>query len=72
MKNLVKLSLVGALVALGSPLYAQSTISSISTSLAATAADVATGAGVVIVAGLAIFGLVWGVRKLKSAVSSGA
>ncbi|MDP8267368.1 MAG: hypothetical protein P9L97_01450 [Candidatus Tenebribacter davisii] len=72
MKNLFKIMIVVGLIFTSLPLFAQTTVETISTSLAATAADVATGAGVVIVAGLAIFGLVWGVRKLKSAVSSGA
>jgi hypothetical protein len=57
----------------GVSVFAQVTnVASMGDSLVNTAGEVNNAVGLVILAALAIFALVWGVVKLKSAISSGA
>jgi hypothetical protein len=70
LKKIVMLFILG-LTSLSS--FAQMTnIASMGSALASTAGEVNDAAGIVILAAIAIFALVWGVRKLKQAVSAGA
>ena len=74
MKNtFYKLSAFAVAVGSAVPCFAQEggdDISAVATELAGMAGKVATGALVVITAGLAIFGLRWGILKLKSVMNA--
>ncbi|MDP8267367.1 MAG: hypothetical protein P9L97_01445 [Candidatus Tenebribacter davisii] len=73
MSNLKKLVLFGILGSSSLSSFGQVTnIASMGDSLASTAGEVNNAVGVVILAAIAIFALVWGVRKLKQSVLAGA
>lgn len=71
--NKMKALLLGAAttgLALAS--HAAADVSSLETEITGTATAIASSVGVVAVAGLGVYGIIWGVRKLKSAISSGS
>ena len=71
--NIIKCCVIALFGLSGVSVFAQVTnIASMGDSLVNTAAEVNNAVGLVILAALAIFALVWGVVKLKSAISSGA
>lgn len=70
MGKMKKGALALSVFALTCAAHAEGEVAAMATDLTATAGEVATAVGSVVAAGFVIFGIVWGARKLKGAISS--
>lgn len=72
MKNISKFALVTVGVCAPVAAFAQTAVEDMATAVETTAGSIATAAVGIVLAGLAIFAIRWGVKKVKSTLSASA